>query len=381
MARNITVGIDVGSFATKVVVAEATKKETPKIIGAGIAESKGIRQGFVASPEEAAKTIKKAVLEAEKSAAVKIRQAVLSIGGISLNSEITHGTAIISRADKEVTDLDVKRAVSESEDLVSVVNKKILHVIPLGYKLDNQEVLGRPEGMKGIKLEVKTLFVTCLEQHVDDLVTACRRADVEIVDVIAAPLALAAVTLTPKERQVGSVLIDIGAETTSVGVFENDALNSLNVFTIGSSDITKDVALGFKISLEEAESLKLGRVMSNYPKKKLDDMVLARFEDIFDLVEDYLKRIGRSGLLPAGAVLAGGGANYPNIKEIAKKILKLPIEVSSLKTEAGKKMINPALYVAAGLAFTSARDTRAPSGGVLKNIRKGFRSIIDQILP
>ncbi|HXK35078.1 MAG TPA: cell division protein FtsA [Candidatus Paceibacterota bacterium] len=381
MARNITVGIDVGSFATKVVVVETAGREAPKIIGTGVSESKGIRQGYITSIEEVAKAIKKAAGEAEKSAGVKIRRAVLAIGGISVTSEITNGTAIISRADKEVTDLDVKRAISESEDLVSVVNKRILHIIPLGYKLDNQEVLGRPEGMKGIKLEVKTLFVACLEQHVDDLVTALRKADIEAIDVIAAPLALAMLTLSPKERQVGSVLIDIGAETVSAAVFENNTLSALHVFAIGSSDITKDVALGFKITLEEAESLKLGRVMADYPKKRLDNMVLARFEDIFELVEDYLKKIGRSGLLPAGAILAGGGANYPAVKEIAKRILKLPVEIGTIKLEVTKKVINPALYVAAGLAFSNTGDTREPNSGTMKNIKKSFRSLLDQILP
>src|SRR3989304_5661571 len=381
MARNITVGIDVGSFATKVVVVETAGREAPKIIGTGVSESKGIRQGYITSIEEVAKAIKKAAGEAEKSAGVKIRRAVLAIGGISVTSEITNGTAIISRADKEVTDLDVKRAISESEDLVSVVNKRILHIIPLGYKLDNQEVLGRPEGMKGIKLEVKTLFVACLEQHVDDLVTALRKADIEAIDVIAAPLALAMLTLSPKERQVGSVLIDIGAETVSAAVFENNTLSALHVFAIGSSDITKDVALGFKITLEEAESLKLGRVMADYPKKRLDNMVLARFEDIFELVEDYLKKIGRSGLLPAGAILAGGGANYPAGKEIAKRILKLQVEIGTLKLEVTKKVINPALSVADGLAFSNTADTREPNSGTMKNIKKSFRSLLDQILP
>jgi len=381
MARNITVGIDVGSFATKVVVTESTSREAPKIIGTGMAESRGIRQGYIVNQEEAIKSIKKAAAEAEKNSGVKIRKAVLAIGGISVGSEITFGTAIISRADKEVTELDVNRAISESEDVVQVVNKRILHVIPLGYKLDNQEVLGRPDGMKGIKLEVKTLFVTCLEQHIDDSVNALRKADIEVVDVIASPLALAMAVLAPKERQVGSVLIDIGSETVNLAVFENNALHSLHVFGIGSGDVTKDVALGFKISLDEAESLKLGRVMSEYPKKRLDDMIEARFEDIFDMVEEYLKKIGRSGLLPAGAILAGGGANYPEIKNIAKHILKLPVEVGTMKIDTSKKMINPAFYVAAGLAFSESGTNFQTNNSPWQSVKRSVRSLLDQLLP
>jgi len=380
MAKNIAVGIDVGSFAIKIVVAE-TGKEAPKIIGFASVESRGIKAGYIVNREEVVKSLKKAVAEAEKSANIKIRRAVLAASGISLSSEITHGTAIISRADKEVSSLDVDRAIAESEDVLPIVNRRILHVIPLSYKLDNQEVLGRPEGMKGIKLEVKTLFVTCLEQHIDDLVGVLQKVGIEVIDVIAAPLAAAELVLDQKEKQVGSLLIDIGAETVSAAIFENNALAALEVFNIGSNDITKDIALGFKISLDEAEGLKLGRMMTNYPKKKLDDIIEARFEDIFELVEDFLKKNNRSGLLPAGAVLIGGGANYETAKEIAKRILKLPVKIGLMKLEMTKKIFNPTIYVATGLAISSANENFQIKDSFWRNAKKTFQGIIDQLLP
>jgi len=382
MARNSIAGIDIGSFATKVVVADLSPKEPAKIIGGGTAESKGVRQGFVTNTEEVVRSLKKALVEAEKNSETKIRKVVLAVDGISLNSEVTGGTAIISRADKEVSDLDVARAISESEDVVSQVNKKIIHVIPLSYKLDNQEVLGRPEGMRGIKLEVKTLFVTCQQQHIDDLVEAVQKTGVEVIDIIASPLALALLALTNKERQAGCILIDIGAETTNVAVFENNSLQSLHVFGIGSADITKDIALGLKISLDEAESLKQGRVALDHPKKRLEDIIEARYEDIFELVEEYLEKIGRSRLLPAGAILTGGGASYPNIKEVAKRILKLPVDVATMKLDVNKKVLDQSLFVAAALALGSQANERFQKDtGLLKNIKKNVKSLIDQLLP
>src|SRR6185436_2213611 len=190
MIRNITVGIDVGTHATRVVVSEWQKGErSPHIIGTGQAVSRGLRHGYIVDVFAAAESIKQAAREAEKNANIKIRRAYISAGGISLHSEIALGSAIISKADSEVTTLDITKAIGESEENLKLINKKVVYSIPLGYKLDGKEIFGKAEGMHGVKLEVKTLFVTCLEQHLDDLVTAVTEAGIEVLDIIASPLA------------------------------------------------------------------------------------------------------------------------------------------------------------------------------------------------
>lgn len=387
MARNIVVGIDIGSSTTRVVVTEYRQRGAPpRILGTGTSESRGLRQGYITQLDDTVKSIKKAVAEAEKNSRVKITQAFLSIGGVTLGSEIAHGSAVISRADKEVTELDVNKAINESEENLQIINKKIIHVIPVLFKLDGKEVLGDPQGMQGIKLEVKTLFVTSLEQHLDNLITAVRRIGVEVVDVIASPLAASMVALSEKQKSVGCILVDIGAETVAIAVFENGTVTSLHVFSIGSTDITNDVALGLKIPIEEAEELKLGRITSDYPKKKLDEIIEARLSDIFELIENHLKKINRNGLLPAGVIIIGGGSNVDLIEDLSKKILKLPSKIGRAKlfANAKHKVRDSSWFVALGLCIAGRRFySQSYSGGtpLWQSIKRFFSSIGRQLLP
>ena len=254
-------------------------------------------------------------------------------------------------------------------------------------KLDGKEIHGRPEGMKGIKLEVKTLFITCLKQNIEDLVTAMAEADIEIMDIVASPIAASLVLLSEKQKIAGCALLDIGAETVSLAVFENGSLLSMQVFSIGGMDITKDVALGFRIALEEAESLKIGSVIGDYPKKKVDEIVEARLDDIFELVSNHLKRLKRNELLPAGIIITGGGSLTNKIDEIAKSQLKIPASLgptdSSINTKY--KIRDSSWYTAIGLTLsyngTSNDVVRSSTGDSLNQIKGFFKSLISQLLP
>jgi len=274
MAKNISVGIDIGTYQVKVAVAERSKENPhPKIIGKGYAESKGLRYGYIINSADVTRSLNKAIEQAEKASGIKIKEAFVSIGGVSLDAIGSHGYTIISRGDNEITELDVEKAMDASEEAIpkqSVVNKKILTAIPLSYSIDGREVLGRPVGMKGIKFEVDTLFIACLEQHLNDLVQAVEDAGVRVQDVVASPLAASLVTLTKAQKIAGVVLANIGSETVSIVVFENNIPISLKVFPIGSTSITNDIALGLKVPLEEAEQIKLGGITgTDFSKKKL----------------------------------------------------------------------------------------------------------------
>lgn len=389
MAKHITCGIDVGTHTTRVVVVEYDKEtRAPSVIGTGSAPTSGMRLGYITNIEAVTKSIKQARAQAEQACGMKIKQAFVSIGGISLESVTSIGSAIISKADTEVTHIDVTKALASSEENLEIPNKKIIHMIPLIYKLDSREVHGRPEGMKGVKLEVKTLFVTCLKQNIEDLVTAVALAGIEVQDIIAAPIASSLILLSEKQKTAGCALIDIGAETVCLTVFENNKLLSLQVFSIGSMDITKDVALGFRIALEEAESIKVGSVIGDYPKRKVDEIIEARLSDIFELVENHLKRLKRNGLLPAGVIIIGGGSHINRIDEIAKMQLKLPARIgpvdNSLNTKF--KVQDGSWYTALGLALSQGnnRENISLSSGVGDNInqvRDFFKSLLSQLLP
>ncbi len=338
MARTIAVGIDIGTYQIKVVVAELVQekdKEVPRIISTGYAESRGLRHGYITSVAETAKSIRAAVAQAERSAGMKIRKAYLSVGGVGLSGVTTIGGVALTKNDGEISDSDVKKVLEASENELPqafTMNRKILHTIPLMFRVDGKTVLGRPQGMKGTKLEVRTLFITCLSHHLNDLVVALGEADVEVEDVIAAPIAASFITLTKTQKIAGCVLANIGSETVTIIVFENNIPISVEVFPIGSNDITNDIALGLKIPIEDAETIKLGGPKSvEYPKKKLDEIILARLSDIFELIEAHLKKIERSGLLPAGIIITGGGAGVASIEEFARTSLRLPSKRASFK--------------------------------------------------
>jgi cell division protein FtsA len=338
MSQKISVGIDIGTYQIKVVVSEKVLADdgtyVPKIIGTGEAESRGLRHGYIINISDVTRCIKLAVEQAEKASKIKIKRGYISIGGIGLSSVIGKGSVMITKADLEITELDVKNVLAEAENSLppsALINKQIIQTIPQAFKIDGQMLMGRPAGMHGSKLEARVLFIVCLKQHLNDLIRAVEDADIEVLDVIASPIAASMVSLTKTQKVAGCILVNIGSETVSLAIFENNIPISLEVFPIGSTDITNDIALGFRIPIHEAESIKLGSAGEmQYPKKKLDEIIMARLSDIFELIEAHLKKIGRSGLLPAGIILTGGGSGIDTIEDIARVSLKLPSKVASI---------------------------------------------------
>jgi len=388
--NNYTCGIDIGTHTTRVVVMGTNKEsKVPEVLAVGSSNTEGMRLGYITNTDQVGKCVKEAIAQAEKVLGNKIRRAYISIGGINLGSTISTGSVVVSRADQEITHLDISKALADSEENLEILNKKIIHIIPIAYKLDGKELHARPEGMKGIKLEVKTLFITCLKQNIEDLITVCALAGVEVEDIIASPVASSMILIGPKQKAAGCALVDIGAETVSIAVFENNLLISLQVFSIGSMDITKDVALGFKIALEEAESIKLGSVIGgDYPKKKVDEIIEARLGDIFELVENHLKRLRRNELLPAGIIFTGGGSYINKIEDLARSSLKLPARVGPADGSINSKfkIRDASWYTAFGLALSSIDGSNNNGfsnsiGDNVKEVKGFFKSILSQLLP
>lgn len=391
MARTkTTVGIDIGTHTTRVVVIGFNKESNAKeLLATGSSTTRGMRLGYINDTEQVSGSVREAVAQAEKSLGFKIRRAFVSIGGVNLSSTVSTGQVIISRADQEVTQLDISKALSDSEENLDILNRKIIHIIPISYKLDGKELHARPEGLKGIKLEVKTLFITCLKQNIEDLVTTLALAGIEIEDIIATPFASATILLSQKQKTAGCALLDIGAETVSIACFENNNPISLQVFQIGSMDITKDIALGFRIGLEEAESIKLGSIVGgDYPKKKVDEIIEARLSDIFELASNHLKRIRRNELLPAGIVITGGGAYINHIEDLARAQLKLPSRIGQIDSSISNKLKvkDASWYGAFGLALSPNNNSSSASVDGLfndnvKQVKGFFKSMLSQLLP
>jgi len=370
VTNKIGAGIDIGTYHTKVMIVQSasTDGKPPRIIGTGFAETKGLRHGYIMNRNETAEGLKTALRQAEKAAGVPIRKALVSVGGIGLSSVATFGSAVISRADSEITKLDIEKAVAASNEAITAAasqNRKIIHRIPVQYKVDGRPIVGAtPVGMKGAKLEVKTLFIACAEQHLNDLIQAVEDSGVETLDPVASPLAASMVVLNKTQKIAGVVLANIGAETVSIAVFENNIPISLEVFPYGGTNITNDIALGLKVPIEEAEEIKRGSVLStNYSRRELDKIVIARLHDIFDLVEAHLKKIGRSGLLPAGIVITGGGSRIETIEDLAKASLNLPSRVAKLNFGGNIRDLHDSVWsVCYGLCLLNLAGSDKPFG-------------------
>ena len=386
MSRRIATGIDIGTYQIKIVVVEELVDKRSgarqlRILGTGLAESKGLRHGYIVNKDEVTACILRAKQQAESAARVPIRAGFLAIGGISLDEARATGSAIISRADQEITALDIEKAGKAAREIAApgFLNRHVLHSIPLEYRVDGTKVLGDPLGMKGIRLEVDYLFVTCLAQHEDTLSKAVEDSDIEIVDQMASPLAGSYVLLEGDQKMKGCVLANIGAETVSIVVYDEGIPVSVKVFPMGSSHITDDIALGFRIALEEAERVKLGRLSgAMYPRKKVDDLIGSRLNAMFALIDKHLKSLGRRGPLPAGIIISGGGAGIGSINDIARGSLKLPARLAELRFSADTKIRDATWAVAYGLALWGLTgDTSAPK----KSFGSSFKKFFHQFLP
>lgn len=366
MSRNIAAGIDIGTYSTNTVVLELEQKDkAPKILALNSTPSLGVRKGNITDIKETSNTIKSSVKSAERAAGIPIHSAYVSIGGANLCSVVSKGIAAVSRADGEITDFDIKRAVLNSEaNLSKMANKSIIHTIPLFYKIDNEFAGKNPIGMKGGKLEVETLFITNFTQNLNNIIKAAELAKINVEDIIASPIASSRVLLDKRQKEVGSLLCDIGGGTISIAVFEEGLPIYVNTFPFGSDNITNDIALIIQTPLDEAEKIKhaYGKEENKFDRqtqKKLGDIIEARFSDAFELAGENLKKIGKERLLPGGIILTGGGANIPNVIDFARNHLRMNTEIgicSSFENRE-KRFFDSKWSVALGLAMLGLDET------------------------
>ncbi len=385
MARsnNIITGIDIGTHSVKVIISQYSKEsKAPLILGTGIKHTHGLKNGYITNSREVARAVKAAVLQAEQMANIGVESAYLAIGGIGLDSVYASVDLSLPKAEGAIDESDLKKAEEKAKVKIQkqLVNRKILHVVPLKYKVDGEEVLGTPFGMRGNKLSVDFMFVTSLEPHFNNLKSVVESLDIEVLDVLAAPIAASLVVLNKEQKEAGCVLANIGAETISIVVFEDGNPISLKVFPTGSSDITNEIALKLQIPLKQAEELKRGSLIdNNISKKKLEEIISARLKEMFALIKAHLKEIGKDGLLPAGVILTGGGVGLAHIKDIAKVALKLPSELAQLKVP-NKTVKDSTWAVAYGLCIYGAGRALEPKGmhfdfkitNIIKNFFKHF---------
>lgn len=375
--NEIIAGLDIGSNSVKFVAGQLPTvmpdKQLLNIIGAVSLPSAGISKGSVISIEDASNIISDALDKLERMIGHPIENVWVGISGPHIVSQKSKGVVAVSRTDGEITDDDVERAIDAARSISTPSNYEILHVVPRRFSIDGQTEIKDPVGMSGIRLEVDTQIIEGLSAQVKNLTKAVYRTGLDIEDVVLSVLAASEVVLTNRQRELGSMVIDIGGATTSLIVYEDGDVLHTSVLPIGSDHITSDIAIGLRVSIDTAERIKLEYGMANpgqidkkeeidlstidrleeqmVSRKYIASIIEARVEEIFEKVDQELIKIDRSGMLPAGAVMIGGGAKLPGIVEVAKRKLRLPVSLGSLQgvTSSIDKVNDLAYMTAVGL--------------------------------
>lgn len=329
MAKNVVLGIDFGSSSVQSVICGWEKDKSPRMLGWGAAPSLGIRRGQIIDVEAAAKSLKQSLEKAEKKANLRMRSAFFGIGGVGLEAFRARGVAAVSRASGEISEYDIQRAVDVCRSNIEpLANREVLHSLPLMFTIDGALKTTNPAGMSGTRLECEALFITAINKDIRNVIRTAELAGLVIEDIVAAPLAAARAVLSRRHKEVGSMLMDLGASTATLIVFEEGLPISLEVLPFGSANITNDIAVGFKIGLEDAEEMKKSFSTWGAPtKKQLAEIISARLSDIFELSLKHLKKIERVKLLPAGIILSGGGARLFDLVQFTKDYLGLPAQL------------------------------------------------------
>ncbi|HVY67971.1 MAG TPA: cell division protein FtsA [Patescibacteria group bacterium] len=408
------VGLDIGTSSIRVVQAKA-EADSGKIsvIGASAVPSSGMRRGVIVDIEEAVSGISSALEKVERMTGVPVASANVSVSGSHISSVSSHGVIAVSRADGEITENDIIRCVDASQAISIPQNKEVLHVFPKTFTLDGQTGIKDPLGMSGIRLEVDTIIVQAGLPFIKNLTRAVMQAGLEIEDLVLAPCAAAESVLSKRQKDLGVCLVDLGAGTTSLAVYEEGDLLHTTVLPLGAMHITNDIAIGLRCSVETAEKVKL-RYGHADPKsvakeEEIDlssmdegedqattrayvvEIIEARLEEIFNMINGELKKISRDGKLPAGIVLTGGGSKLPGIVDFSKKHLRLPslLGMPENVTTVIDRVDDPQFATAVGLVLWGDKFAsgggHADFGGIVKGllsnqnvakVRKWFKSFL-----
>lgn len=329
--KDMIVGIDLGSGNLRAVGAVRHEDSKYPVVVATYKKSlDGMDRGTITDEKEVAHAITDAILSLEEESGCGTLHTLISIGAIGLSSNHTVGYAQVSRGDASVTDLDIENAIKDGNRTIpDVRNKSIIHAIPIDYKVDGGKVQGSVVGVRGNKLEAKTLFVTYPLQCMNILRKTLDQAGVRVTDIVAGPIAESIPLLTKKQKIAGVALVNIGQAVTSLLVYEKNIPLLVSTIPVGGEDITKDIALGMKITLEEAEEVKCGRTLSPYSKRRVEEIIEARLEDLCQKITKELTRIQRAELLPAGIVICGSTSLIPRLEFVFRNELRLPVKVAS----------------------------------------------------
>ncbi len=380
------VGIDIGSGNLRAVGAIRHElSKYPLIVGTYKKSIEGVDRGTIIDEKEVAKAIHQAVISLEKETGREALHTLISLGAVGLSSHFTTGYAQVSRGDAAVTDLDIENAIKDGNRAIpDIRNKAIVHAIPMDHKVDGNKIQGNILGVRGNKLETRTLYVTYPLQCMNTLKDTLVLADTRVTDIVAGPIAESIPLLTKKQKIAGVALVNIGQAVTSLLVYEKNTPLLVSTIPVGGDDITKDIALGMKVTLEDAEDMKCNRANFPYSRRKVEEIIEARLEDLCQKINKELHRVQRSELLPAGIVVVGSTSLLPRLDTIFRNELKLPVKIvtNELVKITADTLRDGSWARSYGLTFLAPTDTEKE---VLKEILTAVylrvKKIVSQFLP
>ena len=398
--ERIISGIDIGSYKICTIIAQVVDDKI-SVIGVSSVPSKGIKKGVVVDIDEAVEAIAKSLESAERMAGYGVGRALVTVDGSHISSMNSKGVVAVTHPNGEITSDDVARATEVAQAVSIPSNQEIVHVLPRDYIVDSQDGVKDPIGMSGIKLEVETNIIYGAEAVMKNLTRCVQQVGVDVGDLVFSGIASSESVLNDTERELGTIVADIGGGTTAVTVFLNGSPSWSSVIPIGGQNITNDLAIGLRTSLENAERIKvrfsqdsliktslpngdagdseenlrdnskdfldisdLGIEAARIEKKLINEIVRARLSEIFSLIALEVKKSGMSGRLPGGIVITGGAAETAGLIDVAKMILKTPVRVGRPTGVTGliEEVRGPAYASSIGLILYGSK-TQIQKGG------------------
>jgi cell division protein FtsA len=384
--ERLIVGIDVGTTKVTTLIAEVSRNRTIHVIGVGISPSTGLRKGVVVDIDQTVESIEASVEKAERLSGVRVERAFVGIAGAHVTSIGNRGVVAITRPDREITENDVGRAIDAARVITIPSNREIIHTIPRQFVVDGQDGVRNPIGMLGYRLDVETHIVTGSLTAIQNLTKCVENADIEIEQLVFAPLAAAQAVLTDEEKEMGVALVDIGGGVTQIAVFIEGSVCHVGVIAVGGNHITNDISVRLRAPFAEADELKVryahaissdvdpndmvevtsfGRSsLAAVPRVDICEVAEARLQETFLLIQQETQRAGFDGLLPAGLVVVGGTALMSGITELGSEVTRLPVRQGLPRGVYGlvDSISDPSQATAVGLTLWGARNAEGALG-------------------
>lgn len=400
----IITGLDIGTSAIKILVVEKKPKEEElKVLFFGEEPAVGVRKGVIINPEETTGTLTNILAKVKSDTNLKIESVFISVNGSHIFTTLSHGAVAVSRADRKISEEDIERVLRAAQTFSLPLNKEIFDFFPKEFIVDGQSGIKDVLGLEGVRLEADVLTLAGFSPYLKNLTETVLNSDLQILDMVPAPIASARACLTPRQKELGAVLIDIGAGTTGVAVFEEGNLIYLTIIPVGSANITNDIAIGLKTDIDIAERIKLEYGTCNFrdgkksvsrkkekieigedaplifSQKQLINIIEPRVSEIFSQIYKELKKINKEKLLPGGVVLTGGGAKLPKITDLAKKELKLPVKLG--KFQEINELDDLSFSTCVGLVLLGAESKDIKSFEVEEGIKNKIKKIFKIFIP